>query len=266
MWSVDPDQRPRERLLRHGPRGLRDVELLALVLRNGRSGQSAADLARTILGTHRDLRGLAEARADVLSGYGGMGPAKAAAVVAAFELGRRSLEAAEAVPVRRAEDVVAVARREARGMRRDELLLFVTDVACRVRWTVCVATGLLTRPAPVVRAVIDAVTRHGGAGFALARLCPSPSAAPTAVDEEVLKRLRVAAEFAGLRFHEYVVVGDSDWCSVVTPPPIAPDVLTLPPPPPRAGLHAPGASEASGASGAAPEPDVRSRSRPPPAP
>ena len=215
------DDRPRERLFRCGPKELSDVELVALVLRNGRGGQSAVELARDLVGRHRDIRGLAATPAAMLTDYSGMGPAKAAAVVAAFELGRRSVEVSEAVPLRRAEDVVAVARREARGVRRDELLVLVTDVRSRVRWTVSVATGSVARAAAPVRRAVEAVLGHDGAGFAVARLSSEPVAAALPSDEELVRRLRAAASYAGVRFHDYVVVADADWCGVRVPVPFA---------------------------------------------
>jgi DNA repair protein RadC len=215
MWSGDQEDRPRERLLRHGPRRLTDVELLALVLRNGRSGESVLDLARSLLTRHRDVRGLADCAPDVLSDYAGMGPAKAAAVAAAFELGRRTAEVAEAVPIRRARDVVEVARRESRGVRRDELLLFVTDVANRVRWTVLVAVGPLPRLPRPVGTILDAVRGHHGAGFALARLTSAVTAEVTTADLDLARRLHAAASFADLHFLDYVVVGDASWEGVL---------------------------------------------------
>ncbi len=222
------DDRPRERLLRHGPRQLSDLELVALVLRNGRSGQSALDLARDLIGRHRDVRKLAATPAAVLADYAGMGPAKAAAVAAAFELGRRSVENDEAVPLRRAEDVVAVARREMRGVRRDELLVFVTDVAARVRWTVCAGVGPPSRLATPVGRAVDAVVGHDGAGFAVARLSSAAAAEATAADQEVVRRLRAAAIYAGVHFLDYVVVTDTDWCGVRVPVPYEADpVLSL---------------------------------------
>jgi DNA repair protein RadC len=213
------DDRPRERLFRCGPRDLSDLDLVALVLRNGRSGQSALDLARDLVGRHRDLRGLAATPASRLAEYSGMGPAKAAAVAAAFELGRRSVQLDECVPIRRAEDVVALARREARGVRRDELLVFVTDVASRVRWTVSVGCGRLAAAGPAVRRAIEAVTGHDGAGFAMARLSAEATGSVLPVDEEVVRRMRAAAFYAGVHFHDYVVVADADWCGVRVPVP-----------------------------------------------
>lgn len=221
MWSGTETDRPRERLLRHGPRRLSDVELVALVLRNGRSGQSALDLARELVRRHRDVRGLAEARPDVLAEYAGIGPAKAAAVAAAFELGRRTAEIAEAVPLRRSEDVVAVARREARGVRRDELLLFVADVASRVRWTVLIAIGPLPRHPGFVGRILDAVRKRHGAAFALARLTSEPSPVVTAADIDLAKRLHVAASFAELHFLDYVVLNEAAWTTVLDVGPVA---------------------------------------------
>ena len=219
------DDRPRERLFRHGARQLTDLELVALVLRNGRSGQSAVDLARDLVTRHRDLRGLAALPPDVLAGYAGMGPAKAAAVAAAFELGRRSVRLDECLPVRRAEDVVAVARREMRGVRRDELLVFVTDAARRVRWTVTVAAGALARAAAPVSRALAAVAGHDGAGFAVARLTSAPAAEVSPADEDLARRLRAAAEYAGVELLDYVVVSDADWCGVRVPVPYEVEAL-----------------------------------------
>ncbi|HEU0129773.1 MAG TPA: UPF0758 domain-containing protein [Mycobacteriales bacterium] len=224
MWEVDVDDRPRERLFREGARRLSDAELVALVLRNGRPGQSALELARVLLGTQRDLTGLAAARSDVLADFVGMGPAKAAAVAAAFELGRRTTEVAEAVPLRRAEDVVAVARRERARVPGDALLLLLADFANRVRWTVLLATGLLGRATGTVGRVLDTVRAHGAESFALARLVPG-AVEVLPVDEELVRRLRTASRAADLRFLDYVVVGEADWRGVVAEPPLVPDHL-----------------------------------------
>lgn len=230
MSQSDDENRPRERVLRHGPRRLGDADLVALLLGTGRSGQTAIDLARALLDRHGDLGGLAVARADVLSDFAGMGPAKAAALVAAFELGRRTSEQAEAVPIRRAEDVVAVARREARGVRRDELLLFVADAACRVRRTVGVGSGPLAPAHPYVGRVVTAVQAHHGAGFAVARLSTEAAAVATPADVAIAKRLRAAALYMEAGFLDYVVVTDTTWCSATTGVPIDEPSGLLPPP------------------------------------
>src|SRR3546814_4724460 len=47
--DLPPHERPRERLLRHGPASLRDAELLALALRTGTRGRTAIDMGSLLL-------------------------------------------------------------------------------------------------------------------------------------------------------------------------------------------------------------------------
>src|SRR5713226_7727061 len=77
-------ERPRERLWALGVEALCERELLALVLRNGRKGESAVDLAGSLLGTFGDLSGLARALPEELAAVPGVGTAKAASLVAAL--------------------------------------------------------------------------------------------------------------------------------------------------------------------------------------
>ena len=85
-------ERPRERLLSHGPEALSDAELLAIYLRVGVRGKSAVDLARDLLlRFDGNLNALAEATPAQLSSVSGIGIAKAVQLKASFELTRRAL-------------------------------------------------------------------------------------------------------------------------------------------------------------------------------
>ena len=89
-WPVE--ERPREKLLNHGPTQLSDAELLAIFIRTGTRGHSAVDIARTLLKSYDGLRPLLEAAPDRLCQQAGMGPGKYALLQAALELGRRYLQ------------------------------------------------------------------------------------------------------------------------------------------------------------------------------
>src|SRR5262245_21104406 len=91
MKALSPDDRPREKLLRHGAAALGDNELVALVLGSGVRGVDALTIANQILSAHDGIRGLARSGAGDLSRMAGMGQAKAAQLVASIELGRRTL-------------------------------------------------------------------------------------------------------------------------------------------------------------------------------
>ena len=78
--------RPRERLWHRGPDALSQAELLALVLRDGRPGESALELAAALLAEYGSLSVLARATPEELASRPGMGPAKTASVLAALKL------------------------------------------------------------------------------------------------------------------------------------------------------------------------------------
>src|SRR5271166_3833620 len=88
-WPAD--QRPRERLIKHGPQALSDAELLAVFLRVGVAGKSAVDLGRDMVGHFGSLNGLFSASLDDFSVINGLGPAKFAQLQAVLELARRAL-------------------------------------------------------------------------------------------------------------------------------------------------------------------------------
>ena len=89
--ELPPSERPRERLAIRGVAGLSAAELVALLWGSGAPGQSAIDLAATALSRHEGVSGLAKATDVELAAIPGVGPAKAARVTAAFELGRRAM-------------------------------------------------------------------------------------------------------------------------------------------------------------------------------
>lgn len=82
------EERPRERLTAVGPAGLSDAELLAIILKTGRPGENVVDLARRIISMswNRSLSGVYDMRMEELKRIPGIGPAKAAQIVAACEL------------------------------------------------------------------------------------------------------------------------------------------------------------------------------------
>ena len=120
--------RPRERLVREGAGALSETELVALLMRSGTHGSSANDLATELLAEFGTLRRISSASAEELARLDGVGLAKAAAIVAAFELGRRlSLEEPSEVVLARASDVASRARDVLAGLRRERVVVFVCD-------------------------------------------------------------------------------------------------------------------------------------------
>jgi DNA repair protein RadC len=207
MAAVPMHERPRERLLARGAEALSERELLALVLRNGTRGVSALDLASSLLAEYGSLRGLAAARPEELAAHNGIGLAKAAALVAAFQLARRSHADDLPVVLRTADDVTRVARHELDGLRRERVLLLICDAANRLRKTVVVSEGSIDRSFLPVREVLNAVLRNDGRAFALAHNHPGGDPEASDADRRTTSEIKGAAALVGLRFLGHVVVG-----------------------------------------------------------
>lgn len=173
-FAVLPDRsRPRERLLAEGREVLSDSEVLALLLRSGTTGASASDLANDLLAEFGSLSRLSEATADELGRVPGVGAAKAAAVVAGFELGRRlRQDTTNEVVLFRASEVAARAQSLLSGLRRERVIVFVCDRRSRLLHEVQLSQGTSSRALIDVREVLNAVLRHDGMSFALAHNHP----------------------------------------------------------------------------------------------
>lgn len=196
MVAVPPHERPRERLLARGVEALTERELLALILRNGTNGMSALDLAAQLLADYGNLQSLAGALPEELAARRGIGPAKAAALVAACHLARRVGSTPERSVLRRPEDVATAARVELGSARRERVLVLVCDTANRLRHTVVVSEGSIDRSLVPVREILNAVLRHDGRAFALAHNHPSGDAEPGDADRQATDDVREAAKVA----------------------------------------------------------------------
>lgn len=212
--ALPEHDRPRERLLSRGAGALSEQELVAILLRSGTRGASATDVAASLLRDHGGLRGLASARPEELAAKAGVGLAKATALVAAFELGRRADHPDQAIVIRSAEDVARVARLELDGQRRERVLVLVCDSGNRLRRSVIVSEGSIERSLIPVREILNAVLRHDGRAFAISHNHPGGQVEPTNADRQATRQLEEAAKIVGVRFLGHVVVAGSDWQTV----------------------------------------------------
>jgi len=213
--TLPPSTLPRERLVSEGREALSDVELLALQLRSGTRGTSANDLAAGLLAEFGDLRRLSSALPEELARLPGIGIAKAASIVASFELGRRlAHDKSERPLLARASDVAVLAQTSLAGLRRERVIVFVCDRRSRLVSEVRLTEGSANRSLLDVREVMNAVLRHDGESFALAHNHPSRDVQPSQNDVEATQSVAYAAKTIGLRFLGHVIVTDDEWSTV----------------------------------------------------
>ncbi len=215
MAALPEHERPRERLAAQGSGALSDRELLALVLRNGTRGESALDLAGGLLAEYGSLSAIAAALPEELERRPGVGAAKAAGLVAAFQLGRRAATpVAIGLVLGTPADVVNAAKSHLDGRRRERVVVLVCDGANRVRQTVVVSEGSIDRSIVPVREILNAVLRHDGKAFAVAHNHPSGDPTPSGADMRATSDLAKAAATVGLRFLDHIITAGELWATI----------------------------------------------------
>jgi DNA repair protein RadC len=212
--SLPAHERPRERLAAHGAVALSDAELVAIQLGSGGRGESAIALAQALLVEWGGVAGLARAAVDELARRRGVGPAKAARLVAAFALADRVAGPPEGRVLRTSADIAAVATPLIGRARVEQIVLLIADHQQRVTKVLTVARGGATGCTVPVREILSLVLRHDGVAFALAHNHPGGTLDPSREDIAVTARLRAAERELGLRLLDHVIVAGDTWRSI----------------------------------------------------
>ncbi len=214
--EMEPSQRPRERLVAQGAPALSDAELLAILLRIGRFGYSAIAEAQQLLADCGGLAGVAQMSVADLKARPGIGTAKAAALLAALELGRRiaktELDMTRLLNHPNAAGQYLVQhltgeRREVFGflsLNSRHGLLKLHELTIGTAKTAPVDPAELFR-----RALLD-----GAAGVIAFHNHPSGALEPSADDLTLTRRLSHAGGLLGVPMHDHLVVAGCRWLSL----------------------------------------------------
>jgi DNA repair protein RadC len=216
MKDLLPEDRPREKLLRHGAAALGDNELVALVLGNGRRQTGALGVANELLHERGGIHGLARSRCDELTPLPGIGPAKAAQLLAALELGRRTLTPApdERPQFLKPEDAATYLLAAFGARPTEHFGVVLLDTKHRVIKTTVVAVGALNATAVEPREVFREAIAGGAAGVVVFHNHPSGDPYPSPEDVALTRRLQSAGNLVGVELMDHIVLGDARYCSL----------------------------------------------------
>jgi DNA repair protein RadC len=214
--ELSPDDRPREKLLRHGASALGDNELVALILGSGRPRTSALDVANELLKLRGGLHALVRSTPGDLAQIAGVGPAKAAQLLAALELGRRTLAHAPRARVQlRAPRDAAAFLLPAFGSRPTEHFgVVLLDAKHRVLRTSIVAVGTLNTTVVQPRDVFREAMLGAAVAVVVFHNHPSGDPTPSPDDVELTRRLAAAGTLMGIDVVDHIVLGDVRYCSL----------------------------------------------------
>jgi DNA repair protein RadC len=209
------DDRPREKMRRHGAEGLSDAELVALLLGSGTRGKNAIQLARELI---RDgLGSLGSVSADSMARISGIGPAKATRIGAAFEIARR-LACSQPTDGVRYDDAVTARALISRYAHesQEHLGSVLLDSRHRILRQCEIYVGTVSRALVSTRDVLRVALEANAVGVVLFHNHPSGDPAPSAEDLSFTKRVQQSLSLVDIELVDHLIVGAQRYCSMRT--------------------------------------------------
>lgn len=214
--ELPASERPRERLVSHGPSALSAPELLAVLWATGGTSGSSLDLAEAVLVRHGSLTDLARADQLELMDVQGVGAARAAQLLAAFEIGRRALNATGGPrwTIRAPRDLCDRLLPEMGRLEREELRVLLLNAKNVVLRQVTVYQGnvsaALVRVAELFR---DAVRIHA-AGVIVVHNHPSGDPEPSPDDLHLTAEAIAAGRLLDIPMLDHVILAGDSYVSL----------------------------------------------------
>ena len=217
MKAVAPHDRPREKLERLGAAALGDNELLALVLGTGSRGRDVLALANRLLENTAGLHGLTRAGVGTLRSVDGIGRARAAQVLAAVELGRRTLvrPGRERPRLNTPRELAAHLLPLYGAHAVEQFGIVMLDTKHRVIRTKIVAVGSLDTTVVHPREVFREATAASAAAIVLFHNHPSGDPSPSTDDLVLTTRLVNAGDVMGIEVVDHLILADQRYYSLV---------------------------------------------------
>ena len=209
-------ERPRERLKSHGARALSSSELIAILLGSGFAGHSAVRIAHEILASaHGSLRRLSAQPVAALKALPGVGNARAVAIHAALELGRRMAaeDREDGIPVRGPRDVHEIFGPRLQDLPVEEFHVAVLDSQHRLERDVTVTRGLLNSSLVHPREVFREAISENAAAIILVHNHPSGDPTPSPDDRVTTEQLVAAGRLLDIPVQDHIIIGRGRYLS-----------------------------------------------------
>jgi DNA repair protein RadC len=209
-------ERPRERLRDLGAHALSTSELLAIVIGSGTPQRSALGLAQDALAkSDGSLRRLASLPVAALTSVHGLGSARAVAIHAALELGRRLAAESrdEGAPLRTPRDVWAAYAPRLEDLPVEEFHVAVLDAQHRLERDITITRGILNSSLVHPREVFREAIAERAAAIILVHNHPSGDPTPSADDRAITAQLVAAGRLLDIPVADHVVIGRGRYLS-----------------------------------------------------
>ena len=213
-WAKD--DRPREKMIAKGKASLSNAELLAILLRIGKEGMSAVDVARALLDSvDNDLIRLSNLTINDLTQHDGIGEAKAITIMAALELGkrRRGAEANLPTEVKDSKDSFERFLPYIDDMRQEHFLVLYLNQSNHALKVECISNGGTTNVIADPKLIFKNALNLGSTAIILGHNHPSGNPRPSEDDRQLTKKLIAAGKLLDISVIDHIIIGNERYYS-----------------------------------------------------
>jgi len=213
-WAED--DRPREKLLQKGKLSLSDSELIAILIGSGSRNESAVELSKRILSSAKNnLSELGKLSVNQLCKFKGIGPAKAIAIVAALELGRRRRleEALEQKKITSSNSVFEIMQPIIGELQHEEFWIIYLNNSNKVIEQFQISKGGITGTLVDIRITLKKALELGAVSLILSHNHPSGNLKASEADKQLTRKLKTAAESLDIKVLDHIIVTEKSYLS-----------------------------------------------------
>jgi DNA repair protein RadC len=213
--ELPAEERPREKLLANGSHHMSNAELLAILIRTGTRRDSAIRLAEQLLHKHQGLAGLGAVSPLEMSQIKGIGKAKAVAVAAAVEIGKRMSALSPLVRpiIRSPQDAADLMMARLRYESKEHFIALLLSTKNHVLAMPTISLGSLNASVVHPRELFKEAINHSAAAVILIHNHPSGDPDPSPEDIVLTKRLVEAGRLLDISVLDHVIIGDGKYVS-----------------------------------------------------
>ncbi|MDR2906632.1 MAG: DNA repair protein RadC [Bacteroidales bacterium] len=211
------DERPREKLMKHGAATLSNAELLAIIINNGNKEHSALGLAKNILATcdHNFLELSKTNFTQLTKQFKGIGPAKAVTILATLEIGRRRHEsrASERPRIQDSRSAFEIFFKDLCDLNHEEFWVLYLNAPGHLIAKQRICEGGISQVSVDVKKIMQAAIAHRAIGLVLGHNHPSGNTQPSNSDLLLTQKIQSAAKILDLRVIDHIILSGNDYYS-----------------------------------------------------
>ena len=213
-WA--PDDQPREKMMSKRKAVLSNAELLAILLRVGKEGMSAVDVARALLDSvDNNLITLSNLTIDNLTQHPGIGEAKAITIMAALELGKRRRAAEATLPeeVKDSKDAFERFLPYIEDLRQEHFLVMYLNQSNHALKVECISNGGTTHVIADPKIIFKNALNLNATCIVLGHNHPSGNPRPSEDDRLLTKKLVAGGKLLDIQVTDHIIIGNERYYS-----------------------------------------------------